>query len=210
MFGATGSSGVAGWLENFSGPWLYAVVVVLTFAETGTLFFLIPGEIGLLVAGAAAGVGKLNLVAMVVLACSAALLGDATGFAIGRRYGPRLRETWLGRKLAEEHWTRADDLVRRRRGLIVLVGRWVGFLRAIMPATAGMSGMKYRREFLPWDMAGAISWASLCVVGGYKLGDNWESLAAKLGTAGTAIGAAAVVLIGALFVVRHLRARNAA
>jgi len=209
MLAASGDSGVAKWLGHFSGPWLYAVVVVLTFAETGTMFFLVPGEIGLLVAGAAAGVGKLNLVAMVVLACMAALLGDATGFAIGRRYGPRLRETWIGRKLGADSWVRADDLVRRRRGLIVLVGRWVGFLRAIMPATAGMSGMRFRREFLPWDIAGAISWASICVIGGYKLGDNWETLASKLGTVGTVLGAAVVVLVGGVYVVRHRRARAA-
>jgi membrane protein DedA with SNARE-associated domain len=208
MLAASTDSGVARWLNHLSGPWLYAVVVVLTFAETGTLLFLVPGEIGLLVAGAAAGVGKLNLFAMVVLACMAALLGDATGFAIGRRFGPRLRDTWLGRKLGADSWHRADDLVRRRRGLIVLVGRWIGFLRAVMPATAGMTGMRYRREFLPWDIAGAVSWASICVIGGYKLGDNWESLAHKFGTVGLALAAVFVVLGGVAFVWQHRRSRR--
>ena len=181
-------------IQSVSGPWLYAVAGVLTFAETGTLFFLVPGEIGLLVAGTAAGAGNLNLAAMIVVANAAALAGDATGFAIGRRFGPRLRRSWLGRKIGAAHWQRAEDLIRRRRGIIVLVGRWIGFLRAIMPATAGMSGMSYR-SFLPWDIAGCVSWATLCVVGGYLLGDNWTTLAAGIGKAGWALAAAVVIAV---------------
>ncbi len=196
------STGAARWIESFSGPWLYVVVVVLTFAETGTMFFLVPGEVGLLVAGAAAGAGKLNLPLLVVLACAAAIAGDAAGFAIGHRFGPRLPTTRLGRRLKPEVWERAETMVRRRRGLIVLVGRWIGFLRAIMPATAGFSGMTYR-EFLPWDLAGAISWATICVVGGYKLGSNWTTLADNLGRVGIVLGVAVALLVVALALKRR-------
>jgi membrane protein DedA with SNARE-associated domain len=190
-----GSSGdrIARWIESFSGPWLYVVVVALTFAETGTMFFLVPGEVGLFVAGAAAGAGQLNLPLMIVLACGAAIGGDALGFYIGHRFGPRLPTSRLGRRLKPEVWQRAEKLVRRRRGLVVLVGRWIGFLRAVMPATAGLSGMTYR-EFLPWDLLGAISWATICVVGGYKLGSNWTTLADNLGKVGLVLGALVVVL----------------
>jgi membrane protein DedA with SNARE-associated domain len=179
-------------IASVSGPWLYVVAGVLTFAETGTLFFLGPGEIGLLVAGAAAGAGNLSLALMVLIANVAALLGDATGFAIGRRFGPRLRRSWLGSKIGAENWRRAELLIQRRRGRIVLAGRWIGFLRAIMPATAGMSGMSYR-AFLPWDVAGCVSWATVCVVGGYLLGDNWHALATRIGQAGWVLAALAVV-----------------
>jgi undecaprenyl-diphosphatase len=190
-------------LRSASGPWLYILAALLTFAETGTLFFLIPGEIGLFVAGAAAGAGGLNIVVMVILAIAAALLGDATGFYIGRRFGPRLQRSWLGRRIGERQWQRAEDLIQRRRGIIVLIGRWVGFLRAIMPATAGMSGMSYR-SFLPWDLAGCISWASLCVIGGYLLGDNWTTLADWIGKAGWVL---LVLAIGAL-VAHKVRGRR--
>ena len=186
---ASSTDRTARWIGSLSGPWLYVVVVVLTFAETGSMIFLVPGEVGLLVAGAAAGAGKLNLALMVVLACGAAIAGDAAGFAIGHRFGPRLPHTRQGRKLNPDVWERAEQLVRRRRGPIVLVGRWIGFLRAIMPATAGFSGMRYR-EFLPWDLAGAISWATICVVGGYKLGSNWTTLADNLGKVGVVLGVA--------------------
>jgi membrane protein DedA with SNARE-associated domain len=172
---------VTDWIQKISGPWLYVFAGVLTFAETGTLFFLIPGEFTLILAGVAAGAGDLNVVVLLVIANVAAVLGDACGFTIGRRYGERLQSSRYGRKLGEANWAKAEDLVRRRRGLIVLVGRWLGFLRAIMPATAGMSGMNYKKEFLPWDLAGAISWASLCVLGGWKLGEEAETIVQRIG-----------------------------
>jgi len=203
MLAGSGTDRVARWLEGVSGPWLYIVVVLLTFAETGTLFFLVPGEVGLLVAGATAGAGKLNLPLMVALACVAAIGGDATGFWIGRRFGRRLQDTSIGRRLGRENWLKAEDLIRRRRGLVVLVGRWIGFLRAIMPATAGMSGMSYR-EFAPYDVAGAVSWAAVCVIGGYKLGENWKKLADNLGRVGLVLGAIAAVAIAVYTLKRRL------
>jgi membrane protein DedA with SNARE-associated domain len=190
-------------IESISGPWLYVVAGLLTFAETGTLFFLIPGEIGLLVAGAAAGAGNLNLIVMLIVANVAALVGDAVGFAIGRRFGPNLKRSWLGRKVGEGNWLRAEDLVRRRKGTVVLFGRWIGFLRAVMPATAGMTGMSYR-SFLPWDVAGCLTWASTCVVGGYLLGENWVRLAEGIGWFGWVVAAALVLA----FVVHFVRSRR--
>lgn len=194
-------------IESVSGPWLYVVAALLTFAETGTLFFLVPGEIGLFVAGAAAGAGDLNLVAMVVIACVAAVLGDATGFWLGRRFGPRLQSSKLGSRIGQRNWDRALHLIQQRRGLIVLLGRWVGFLRAIMPATAGMSGMSYR-SFLPWDLAGCISWATVCVVGGYLLGENWTDLAQSIGVVGWVLAGAAVVALVVLKVRAKRRERR--
>lgn len=200
----SGSGAVVRFIERFTGPWLYVVAFVLTFAETGTLFFLIPGEIGLLVTGAAAGAGNLNIYILVVVACVAALLGDATGFYIGDRFGPRLQQSWLGRKLGEDNWHRAQDLVRRRRGPVILIGRWIGFLRAIMPATVGMSEMSYK-EFFRWDVFGAISWASVCAIGGYKLGANWQNLADNLARYSTYIAIVGGVALAAYVSIRKLR-----
>jgi membrane-associated protein len=208
VFAAAGSDAVVRFIERFTGPWLYVVAFVLTFAETGTLFFLVPGEIGLLVTGAAAGAGSLNIYILVLVACVAALLGDATGFYIGDRFGHRLQHSWVGRKLGEKNWVRAQDLIRHRKGPVILIGRWIGFLRAIMPATAGMSEMTYR-EFLRWDVFGAISWATVCSVGGYKLGANWQDLADKLSRYSTYIAAACSVVVAAYIVVRRVRGRTA-
>jgi membrane-associated protein len=195
-------------LERASGPWLYVIAFVMTFAETGTLLFFIPGEITLLFVGAAAGAGDLNVVALVVIGIVAAILGDFTGFQIGRRYGVRVKASWLGRRIGAESWAKSDDLIRRRKGLVVLVGRWVGFLRAVMPASAGMSGMAYR-EFLPYDVVGAVTWAGGCVIAGYLVGDNFAKLETWLGRGGTAVGVALVVgLVARHFIKKRRGAKN--
>lgn len=192
------------WVKNVSGPWLYVVTFLLTFAETGTMLFFIPGELTLIVAGVAAGAGGLNVVLLVAIACIAAVFGDGVGFWIGRRYGRKLQTSRLGRKMAPETWSRAEDLIRRRRGVIVLVGRWVGLLRSIMPATAGLSGMRYRREFLLWDIPGAVSWAAGCVILGYFLGDNAGAIVHRIGW----IIAGGALLAGLVWWIKHRRAGN--
>ena len=207
VLAATGTGTVVRFIDRFTGPWLYVVAFVLTFAETGTLFFLIPGEIGLFVTGAAAGAGSLNIYVLVVVACVAAVLGDAVGFRIGDHFGPRLEQSWLGRKLGASNWERAEDLVRRHKGRVILIGRWIGFLRALMPAAAGMSDMTYR-EFLKWDIWGAISWATVCAVGGYKLGANWQDLADKIGRYSTYLAIGCAVALGVYLVFRKLRQRR--
>jgi membrane protein DedA with SNARE-associated domain len=183
--GVVVASTVTHFIERLSGPWLYVAVGVLTFLETASMLFFIPGEITLILAGVAASGGSgragVNIFALLVLGCAAAIAGDATGFWLGRRYGPRLRHSRLGRKLGEESWAKAEALIRKRRGIVVLVGRWVGLLRAVMPATAGMTGMNYKKEFLPYDVVGAVSWASLCVYGGYRLGEKADTIVKRIG-----------------------------
>ncbi len=203
------ASAVSDFLEKLSGPWLYIAAALLTYLETASMLFFIPGEITLILAGiAASGGGKananVNIVALLVIACAAAILGDATGFWLGKRYGQRLRTSKLGSKLGAENWERTESLIRKRRGVVVLVGRWVGLLRAVMPATAGMTGMNYKRDFLPFDLVGAISWATLCVYGGYKLGERAEDIVKQIGWV-----AGGVVVIGGLlyFVKKKLTAR---
>lgn len=195
---------VTRWVQGVSGPWLYVLALVMTFAETGTLLFFVPGEITLIVAGVGAGAGGLNLWLMIGIAVVASLVGDACGFWIGRRYGARLKQSALGRRIGTDGWERAEDLIRRRRGVVILLGRWVGVLRAVMPASAGMSGMAYREAFLPWDVPGAASWAALCVLGGYWMGERAEQLVARVGwVAGAVITVLAVVAVGRALVARR-------
>ena len=189
---------IRNWVEGISGPWLYVIVFVLAFAETGTLLFFVPGEFTLIFAGVAAGLssGGVNVWLMMAVGISAAILGDAVGFLIGVHYGSRVKASALGRKLGESNWAKAESLIRTHKGLVVLVGRWLGFLRAIMPASAGMAGMNYKRDFRPYDVLGAVSWAGLCVYGGYKLGDRAETIVKYIGWF-----AGAAVLAGLVFFV---------
>jgi membrane-associated protein len=192
------------WLNGVSGPWLYVLTFIITFAETGTLLFFIPGEFTLLLAGAAAGAGNASLPVLIVVGITAALCGDFAGFHLGARYGALIRESRLGRRIKPESWDRAQGLVQRRKGLVVLFGRWIGFLRAIMPASAGMSGMAYR-TFLPWDVAGAVSWAATCVFIGYQVGDNIDRVESWITRGGYVV--IAVLVVAYLF--NHFRKSRA-
>ena len=196
---------VTDWIARVSGPWLYVLAFVLTFAETGSLLFFVPGEFTLILAGIAAGAGGINIVALLAVGAVAALLGDATGFWIGRRWGRRLQESRLGRKLGPENWVKAEDLITRRKGVVVLVGRGVGFLRAIMPATAGMTGMNYKQDFLPFDLVGALTWSAACILGGYWLGDRAETIVQYIGWVA---GGGAVVAVLWILVKRRRAGRS--
>ncbi len=191
------------WLGGVSGPWLYVLTFVITFAETGTLLFFVPGEFTLLLAGAAAGAGNASLSVLIVVGITAALVGDFVGFHLGARYGDQIRGSRLGRRIKPESWDKAQTLIHRRKGLVVLFGRWIGFLRAIMPASAGMSGMEYR-AFLPWDVAGAVTWAATCVYVGYQVGDNIDRVESWITRGGYFVVGALVIAYG----VKHVRSRR--
>ncbi len=202
---------LAGWvtnhlrsfLEGVSGPWLYVITFVMTFAETGTLLFFIPGEFTLLLAGAAAGAGDANVVVLMVVGIVAAIVGDFTGFHLGKRYGARIRVSKLGSRIKPASWDKAQSLIHRRKGLVVLFGRWIGFLRAIMPASAGMSGMEYK-TFLPWDIAGAVSWAAVCMYIGYQVGDKIDKVEQWIGRGGYFVVGVLVIA----YIANHVRQRR--
>jgi membrane-associated protein len=150
------------------GGWLYLVAALAVFGEAAVLAgMVIPGESALLVAGLAAQQGWLKLPVMLLVAFAAAAMGDTVGYEVGRRWGPVIRRSRLGRRIGERNWQAVDDLLLRRGGTAVLAGRFTALLRALVPGMAGMSGMPYWRTFLPWNLAGAAVWAPGCVLLGY-------------------------------------------
>ena len=118
---------------------------------------IVPGETAVLLGGVLAAqhhVALLPLLAVVVLA---AVMGDVTGFLSGRRLGSRLRQGRLGRRIGEARWDRVASLLERRGPWAIVLGRWVGLLRALTPTMAGASGLPMRR-FLPASMVGPTRW----------------------------------------------------
>jgi membrane-associated protein len=187
----------------------YLVVGALIFGEASTFIGLvIPGETALLLGGAMAGAGILNLPVLAVLAVAAAILGDSVGYEVGRRLGPRLTNSRAGRLIGPARWNRAEQLMARRGGWAVLAGRWVGVLRALMPAIAGTTGLPYRR-FLIFNATGGALWAVTVVVAGYLAGASWHRVQTYLGDAGLAAAAALAVVIAVAVLVRRRRRRRA-
>jgi len=196
-------------LLELDGPLVYAAVMALVFLEAAALFGLfVPGEATLLVAGVLAANGSISLPVVLALAGAAVVLGDSAGYWLGRLYGPRLQRSRAGRWVGAARWSRADSYVRERGLWAVVLGRWVGLLRSVVPAAAGIARMPYRR-FLTANTAGGLVWVAAVLALGYGAGGTMTAATSLLGTISVLTGlAAAVVALG--FGVRALRRRMAA
>jgi membrane-associated protein len=182
----------------------YLVVTALVFGEAAVFVGLVlPGETALLLAGALAGTGRLSLTVLAALAMVAAVVGDSVGYEVGRHLGPRLMDSRAGRLVGDKRWARAEAVMARRGGWAVLAGRWVGVLRALMPAIAGSTRMPYRR-FLLFNALGGTLWAVVVVVAGYVAGASWHRVQTYLGNAGAAAVALVVVAFAVFSIWRRL------
>ena len=186
------------------GAWLYVIAGGLCFAEAAILVgMVLPGETALLVAGVFCQRGTLNLPIMIAVAVVCAIAGDSVGYEFGKKFGPALRRSRLGRWVGEHRWAKVDGFLHRHGGKAVLLGRLTALLRALMPSMAGMSGMRYR-TFLLWNAVGGLIWAPSCVLLGYAFSKSLSKVGQTLTWAPLAILAlAAVVYVGL-----HLRKRR--
>ncbi|MDE0803513.1 MAG: bifunctional DedA family/phosphatase PAP2 family protein [Acidimicrobiales bacterium] len=194
-------------LVGIASPWLYVVVALLAAAESAALVGLVvPGEAALLVGGFAASQGRVSLPVLIAAATIAAIVGDSIGYELGRHFGPRVRVTRVGRWVGEERWARAEGFIDRRGGPAVLLGRWVGLLRALVPGVAGMTRMPYPR-FLVWNVLGAVVWAPAVVSAGYFAGSSFKRVERWFGQASLLVLAVAVcgfaVWAGARWAAEH-------
>jgi membrane-associated protein len=188
------------------GQWLYLIAGGLAFAEAALLVgMVLPGETALLVAGVFcnAKYGNLNLGVMIAIAVFCAIAGDSVGYEFGKKFGPALRRSRLGRWVGEHRWAAVDGFIHRHGGKAVLLGRLTAIMRALMPSMAGMSGMRYR-TFLIWNAAGGLIWAPGCVLLGYAFASALDIVGQTLTWAPLAI--LAVVLV--VYLIVHMRKRS--
>ena len=94
------------------------------------------------------------------------------GYEIGRRFGPALQRSRLGHKVGAERWERAEAYVAAKRARAIFAGRFIGVLRALVPAVAGATRLPYR-QFLAWNALGAVIWAPGTVLAGYLAGSSY-------------------------------------
>lgn len=188
------------------GQWTYLVVGVLAFLETGAFIGLLaPGETAIMVGGLVAGQGQIEIVTLIAIVWTAAVAGDVTSFLIGRRlgraflvrHGPRFQIT--PPRLAQ-----VEGFFERHGGKAVLIGRFVGLVRAVAPFLAGSSGMKLRR-FLPYDVIGAGLWSATFCILGYVFWRSFDQLVHVAKQGAFALGTTITVVVGVVVVVRWLR-----
>jgi membrane protein DedA with SNARE-associated domain/membrane-associated phospholipid phosphatase len=189
------------------GPWTYALVGVMAFLETGAFVGLIaPGETVVMAGGVIAGQGEIELLPLIGIVWVCAVLGDTTSFYIGRRLGRRFLEKHGPRvKISHERLEQVDGYFERHGGKTILIGRFIGLVRALAPFIAGSSGLRYRR-FIPYSIVGCGAWATLFCVLGYIFWRSFDKVEHLVGQA--LFGFAVTVGVIAAVVVAYRRRRE--
>jgi membrane-associated protein len=146
-------------------------IPLIIFAETGLLAgFFLPGDSLLITAGLFAARGDLSLPLLVVTLIPAAILGNATGYQIGKRAGKTLynrRDSLLFRR---EHLRMTHEYYERHGGKTIIIAQFAPILRTFAPVVAGVAEMGYK-NFATYNVVGAILWITSMTVGGYLLGN---------------------------------------
>lgn len=158
-------------LSTLLSGWLgYTALSGVVFAETGLLLgFFLPGDSLLFTVGVVAGAGQLNIVLINALLMAAAMIGDSTGFLLGRHTGPRIFTRKDSLFFKQEYVTRTKHFYERYGGKTIIFARFVPVIRTFAPFMAGVSQMPYRR-FLSFSVFGSAGWVFLMTMLGYELG----------------------------------------
>ncbi len=185
------------------GKWTYLAVGILAFLETGAFIGLIaPGETTVIVGGLVAGQGQISLLLLIAIVWTCAVLGDVTSYALGRRLGRDFMVRHGGRvKITEERLQQVEAFFERRGGMTILIGRFIGLVRAIAPFIAGASRMPLRK-FLPYDVLGAGLWAATFSLLGYVFWRSFDQLTAWVSRGLFAFGLVVALIVGIVFLIR--------
>lgn len=158
------------------GAWVYGVIFLVVFAETGLVVTpILPGDSLLFAAGALCGAGLLNPWIMAIVLVSAAIIGDAVNYSVGRSLGPKVfsahdQSSRLHRLLNREHLEKAHAFFEKHGGKAIVIARFVPIVRTFVPFVAGGAKMTYR-TFAVYNVTGAILWVGICAGAGYLFGN---------------------------------------
>lgn len=160
-------------LAGTLGPWLYAVLFLIVFCETGLVVTpFLPGDSLLFAVGALAAVdgSPINLPEVIGLLCIGAVLGDAVNYAIGYRVGPKVfvsETSWL---LNKEHLLRTERFYERYGGKTIILARFMPIIRTFAPFVAGIGQMRYVR-FAAFNVVGGVTWVMAFSLAGFFFGN---------------------------------------
>jgi len=148
------------------GAWVYALLFVIVFIETGLVIWpFLPGDSLLFVTGAIAAAGGMDIAAVMAVLVVAALTGDNVNYAIGRWVGPRVFHYERSRWFNPAYLKRAHDFYDRHGGKTIILARFIPVVRTYVPFVAGIGSMPYAR-YIGFCIAGALIWVlSLCGAG---------------------------------------------
>jgi membrane protein DedA with SNARE-associated domain len=171
----------------------YFVVALVILAEGAGI--PLPGETILLLAGAYAGAGNLDIRWVILAAALGAIAGDNLGYLLGRRGGRALLVRYGHTfRVGESHLARTEAFYARHGAKTVFFARFIAVLRTLSSLLAGANRMPYRR-FAPWNAAGGIVWAVLIGSLGSVFGSQWRQVAHWIGRAGMLLALTALVAV---------------
>lgn len=195
-------------LLSASGWAALALLFTLPALEAPAFLGLVlPGELALLLGGVLAQQGRIPLGGALAVGVAGALAGDSVGYWIGRRWGPRLLSSPLGRRVGAARLRKVESLLLRGGGWALVVGRGTAGARVVLPGLAGMLGLRYR-TFALWTGAAASVWATAHVLLGYLAGAGWRHIHHLTGRVGLALTGAVLVALTVVWLLRRPARRH--
>jgi membrane-associated protein len=152
------------------GLWIYAILFLIIFVETGLVVMpFLPGDSLLFAAGALAATGAMNPWLLIILLFIAAVLGDTLNYHIGKYIGPRVFET-NSRWINKEYLFKTQAFFEKHGGKTIIFARFLPFARTFAPFVAGVSQMNYR-YFISYNLIGGMCWVAAFILLGYWFGN---------------------------------------
>jgi membrane-associated protein len=159
------------WLVTNYGPWIYAILFLIIYCETGFVVTpFLPGDSLLFVAGTLAAGGDMYIHTLFAVLATASFLGDNTNYWIGRFVGPRVftrKDSWL---LNPAHLERTNRFYEKYGAKTIVIARFVPIVRTFAPFVAGIGQMRYR-HFVFYSFAGSVFWIGSLAYAGYFFGN---------------------------------------
>jgi membrane-associated protein len=155
-------------------------LIVIVFAETGLLIgFFLPGDSLLITAGLFAARGDFDIVMLNVTLIAAAIIGDATGYWIGRRTGRALYSRPNSFFFRREHLRITHEFYDKHGGITIVLARFIPILRTFAPVVAGVAEMGYRK-FATYNIVGGVAWVMSMTLAGYILGNMVPDIESRI------------------------------
>ena len=157
-------------IEGF-GIWIYVIVFIVVFCETGLVVTpILPGDSLLFALGALAALGSLNIQALLLLLCVAAIAGDSVNYAIGHYIGPKVFHFEDSRFFKKKYLEKTHEFYEKHGGKTIIIARFMPIIRTFAPFVAGVGAMSYPR-FILFNITGGIAWVFIFLLGGYYFGN---------------------------------------
>lgn len=153
------------------GTWIYVILFILIFCETGLVVTpFLPGDSLLFAAGSISAVGQMNVHLLVLLLLIAAIIGDAVNFAIGKYFGKRLFANPQSKIFKQIYLHKTENFYQQHGGKTIIIARFMPIIRTFAPFVAGMGHMNYV-HFIRYNCIGAVIWVLMFSYAGYFFGN---------------------------------------